>query len=65
MDPHKEMRIREELNDCFGRRIADIGRLKAGMRTSRLFAVKGKCKLSKDFKHAEKTEIKKARKWKT
>jgi len=37
MDPADELELRKELGDCAGRCVADGTRLKAGLRTSRLF----------------------------
>lgn len=59
----EEMAIRVMLHDCKGRRIADMGRRDAGMKTSRLFTIKSKTRFSKDLKEAESSTIKRAGEW--
>ena len=39
-DPEMELRLREMLNDCRGRCIADGARVRCGLKSSRLFFVK-------------------------
>lgn len=39
--PEQEMKLRDELGDCQGRRAGDRARLQGGLNTSRLFTVKG------------------------
>jgi len=40
LDPAEELRLREELHDCIGRRMADSARVRCGLRSSRLFEYK-------------------------
>ena len=62
-DGLKEADIRKSLNDCIGRQIADQGRRKAGLKTSRLFGVKARIILSNDYKEVISVNVKKAREW--
>lgn len=58
LSPDAEMELRKKLGDCYGRRVSDKGRLDAGLKTSRLFKVKGIYK-------GGKTKIVKSKEWKS
>lgn len=65
MDPAEELELREELGDCAGRCIADKTRLKAGMRTSRLFKYRSTCEVDQKTGEIKSTKSRKAKEWST
>lgn len=64
VSPDEEREIREELGDCRGRRISDDARTKGGLRTSRLFDVKGTVVMSDDYGSVKSATVKRAKRWK-
>jgi hypothetical protein len=42
VSPEEELKLRDELGDCEGRRAGDYARLHGGLTTSRLFTAKGR-----------------------
>jgi len=63
LTPEDELQIRKSLNDCKGRQISDMGRLKGGLNTSRLFTYKSRTTFNKGFDKIHKQKVRKAGNW--